>query len=138
MKHIGLFLWSVLWVVLCLILWSVCGCVQVSITPRTEPIPVCLNLPAEAVPAAKKGIEWWREPVQYTCPGAVTVRYEPSADPLNCGTYQNGIVTWRCGPTRAIVAHEFGHALGFADSCDGVMRSEEPGILSRCNAGGTW
>lgn len=132
-------------VALVLIARFLVGCVQVSVAvPSSEasnPIAVCLDLPAEAHEAARKGVEWWGEHVEYRCPGRVTIRYEPTSDPLHCGSYNpaTGVISWRCDAVRPIIAHEFGHALGYADSCDGVMRSEDPGVLSqKCNAGGTW
>jgi hypothetical protein len=116
------------------------GCAPVR-APSRDPIPVCLELAEDAQPAAKRAIEWWGEPVVYRCPGAVTVRAGDTRDPMACGELEGAIITWRCGSLWWVARHEFGHFLGYADSCSGAMWSAEPpGVLGgRCaEPGGTW
>jgi hypothetical protein len=98
-------------------------------TQRKEPVVVCLDLPTEADNAeARRGIEWWHEPVVYDC-AADSIRVHqgeaPASHPQAYGWFDGTQIVWVAGPVFAIVRHEFGHALGYDDSSSGVMACGE-------------
>jgi hypothetical protein len=92
---------------------------------RAIPIKVCINLATELDNNdAKRGIDWWKENVQYTCDDSevfIINGEAPSIAPDALGWTSVNTITYVKGPIFQVIRHEFGHILGFSDSEQGVM-----------------